>query len=276
MIFEVNTTFGNGNSQSLKICKDLAGVVPPNGENLKLDFKSYKENNPFGNLILANSIRTFRKNHPEVQIWGRPKGQNDYLSHIGFYKACGINFGKMPGEATSSSNYVPITDINLRGYDFYDAIETKAKELSAVLQFDTDLQQLIQYIFIETIRNTFEHAETSNVFVAAQKWPRLNLVEIAIADSGCGIEGSLGRKFALKIESLLRLACCPGITAGSNFWYADSTWKNSGYGLYVLKELALAYCGCFILCSGRRAILYSTKYDGTQQEKILDTDYSGT
>lgn len=278
MNYTIKTSYGKGNLQAIKICKEIAQLSPQDGEKVVFDVSQYGENNPLGNLLIINSIRRFKKNYPNAHIQCKVKDQDGYLSHIGFYKACGVSIGKEPGESRASSNYVPITNISLHDSSFYNTIETRARELAATLQFDSGLQNLLKYIFIETIRNTYEHADCKNVWVAAQKWPSHNLVEIAITDSGCGITGSLNKFFATDPINLLRLACKPGISARSNYRYLekDDPWRNSGYGLYIMKELALAYHGSFILCSGGNAIRYSLNNNMETKEAIFETDYCGT
>ena len=275
--YPIHTSFGEANTQALNICKEIIGIDPSAYDAFVFDFKPYGENNPFSNLILINTLRRFRLLNPTTQLACIPKEIDSYLSHIGFYKAIGIPLGKEPGEAIASSTYVPITKIDLFGNKFYQTIEKRAMELAATLQFDVGLQEMLTYCFIETIRNAYEHAKTKNVWVAAQKWPSFHLVEIAIADEGCGISESLGKWFDTDNIGHLRLACLPGITAKSNFDYMeeDDPWRNSGYGLYVMKELALAYEGDLLLCSGGHAIYYYN--NGLQaREIVFETNYKGT
>lgn len=276
MRYYVKTSFGNGNVEALKICKHLSLIDPEQGKDFIFDFTRYGENNPFSNIVLANTINLFHNNHPDIDMYFHPKdGTDGYLSHIGFYQACGIKYGKELGEARASSNYVPITAINLKGFNFYDAIEDVSKKLARTLQFDSSLQDFLTYIFIETIRNSFEHAEVERVLVAAQKWPQHNLVEIAIGDSGIGVQQSLGKKFALPEKELLRFSCKPGVTAGSNFYLdPNDPWRNSGYGLYTMKELAIAYRGTFMICSGNHALGYFNYANYAEQS--FDTSYKGT
>lgn len=78
----------------------------------------------------------------------------------------------------------------------------------------------------------YEHSDEKFVFVTAQKWPTMNLLEIAIADTGCGIANSMGKQYKNYDEKdLLYLAGEPGISARSNFSYLDKddAWRNSGY-----------------------------------------------
>ena len=60
MIFEVSTSYGNGNSQALRLCKRISEIILPLGEELLFDFRLYGENNPFSNLVLINSIKECR------------------------------------------------------------------------------------------------------------------------------------------------------------------------------------------------------------------------
>ena len=253
--------------------------TPPTIDFPKIDLTEIASVDPGqSNLVLINSLRQYEKEKPDVQLHYIPKSNDNYLSHIGFYKAIGIQYGKNPGEATATSNYVPISPIFFEGMDFYHLVDEIADRLSATLQFDRGLQELLAYTFVETIRNVYEHAETDCVFVAAQKWPTLGLVEIAISDDGCGVDGSLGKFFSTDPVNLLRLACKPGVSARSNYRYLekDDPWLNSGYGLYIMKELSIAYEGSFILCSGNHAIRYHTDEFGVVSEESFETALKGT
>lgn len=277
MRYQVTGSRNKANIEGLNTCRELAELIPKTNEEIVFDFSEYAENNPFGNLLLINTIRRYRKEYPGIPMKCHPR-EEGYLSHIGFYKACGIPYGKEVGEARASTNYVPITEISLYGGDFYRSIDDKADKLAATLQFDIGLRKMLAYIFVETIRNVFEHADSESVLVAAQKWKSIDTVEIAISDAGCGISGSLSKCFATDEANLLRLACKPGVSAKSNYKYLerDDPWRNSGYGLFIMKELALAYGGSFLLCSGNYALRYSADEYMTEKEEVIDTDFKGT
>lgn len=180
MEYRVETTYGYGNAQALKIASDISSLDLSDAEDILFDFTKYSENNPFSNLLIANSIRTFRKNHKnKCQL--KPNGAS-YLSHLGFYQMIGADYGKQLGEARASDNYVPITKVTFNG-DFYQTIEDKSEKLAALLKFDKELSLFLKYLFIETIRNTYEHADIGEVYLSAQKWPSKSLLEIAISDT---------------------------------------------------------------------------------------------
>ena len=282
MEYKIETKYGHGNNQALKIASDISAIDLPDTESVLFDFAGYSENNPFSNLLIANSIRAFRKNHKnKCQL--RPNHET-YLSHLGFYQMIGVDYGKQMGEARSSDNYVPITKVTFNG-DFYQTIEGKSEELAALLKFDTELSAFLKYLFIETIRNTYEHADVGELYLSAQKWKSKSLLEIAISDTGCGICNSL-RKYmpysAKDEKELIRLACNPGISSRSNYRYLekDNAWRNSGYGLYPMRKLAVAYGGSFLICSGNYALrennngieMFNTTYTGTTIAIRIKTD----
>jgi hypothetical protein len=100
---------------------------------------------------------------------------------------------------------------------------------------------------------TFEHAQTDTCAVAAQRYG--GSIEIAIADTGIGILGSLSPAFPdLKNDAdALEMALRPGISRVSAAEAGDSEWGNSGFGLYVLSELGRR-AGFFCLLSGRGSV----------------------
>lgn len=273
MKYNVITTYNCGNSQALKIANDIASMHVDDSGITQFNFTKYSENNPFSNLLIANSIRNYcKKNKCELDLI--PNTTN-YLSHLGFYQMIGADYGKQLGEAKPSDNYVPITKVTFDS-DFYGTIEKKSEELAALFRFDKNLSSFLKYLFVEMIRNTYEHADVEELYLSAQKWKSKSLLEIAISDTGCGVCNSL-RKYRPYLkkseEELIRLACEPGVSARSNYSHLDKndTWRNSGYGLYLMRKLAVAYGGYFLICSGNYALcerengaeIHKTKYEGT-------------
>ena len=270
MEYKVVSNFGNGNIQALKTIKEIMGLKVNDNDCMTFDFRPYGENNPFSNLVIGNALRAYKKNHTHEMRFIPNDG--NYLSHLGFYHMIGADYGKELGEAKPNSNYVPIRRLHFSD-DFYSGIEKTSDDLSQLLHFDADLQSFLKYIFIETIRNVYEHADTNEVYIAAQKWPSKSLLEIAIVDSGCGVAESLRNVYKNKTEKeLMYHAGLPGISARSNHGYLgrDDGWRNSGYGLYLLRRLAVSYGGSFMLCSGNIALHQA------EQVKEYETLYSGT
>ena len=273
MIYEVVSSYGCGNEQALRTIQEIDSLVIPRGEQVQVDFRNFGENTPFNVLVIASFLKHYRAQYPEHNFNLIPKDSSNFLSHLGFYQMIGAKVGKAVGEAQASSNYVPIKEIKFSS-DFYRTIEIRAGELAKLFSFDKSLEAFVSYLFVETIRNVYEHADTTSAFICAQKWPSKNLVEIAITDTGIGVARALGKRFSQKTEKeLMYLSLQPGISARSNFWYLekDDPWRNSGYGLYMLQKLALLYGGSFLLCSGKVALWI--KQDGIKE---YETAFPGT
>jgi len=257
-IFNIKTSFEQGNTQTLKIMKQIDEMFSSEIQDDKYVFsiEDFNENTPFSVLTIASSLKSYRERYPEYKMSLIPRENGDYLSHLGFYDMVGIQYGEKIGEAKPSENYVPIRSIKLDA-SFYDTIDENAGCLARLLHFDADLEAFLRYAFIEIIRNVYEHAETETAYVCAQKWPSKNLVEIAIVDNGCGVAKAMSKRYPnKKEEELMYLSTMPGVSALSNLKYLDkeSTWANTGYGLYALKRLSTLYEGSFILCSGNIAL----------------------
>lgn len=283
---KIESTYDHGNVEVLDSLLEI-NRIDPKAEEVVFDLSRYNECNPFNNLLIAQTLKNFKKNHPTTNrkvIPCRNNNTNSYLQHLGFYKFFGAEYGKDIGVAQPNSHYVPITPIAF-DWDFYDNIGKNADKLANLFHFDKDLHNFMKYVFIETIRNVFEHADTKdNAYISAQTWERSHLVEIAIIDSGCGISNALKKTIRDSSEpELLRMATSPGISAKSNHSYLEKEdkWRNSGYGLYILKRLALEYGGSLMVCSNNYCDYYhkngtishySTFYPGTALAIRFKTD----
>lgn len=273
MIYKIVSSYGCGNEQALHTMQEINSLILPKGEEIQIDFRDFGENTPFNVLTIANFLKQYRAQYPEHDFRLVPKDSSDFLSHLGFYQMIGANVGKAVGEAQASSNYVPIKEIKFNA-DFYNTIETRAHELAALLSFDKSLEEFASYMFVETIRNVYEHSGATSAYICAQKWPSKNMVEIAITDEGKGIAKTLEARFPGKSEmELMHLSMKPGISSRSNFSYLekDDPWRNSGYGLYMMQKLALLYSGSFLLCSQNHALWF--KQDGIKE---YETAFPGT
>lgn len=275
MNFNIETTTGSCHVQVLDICKRIHELEPNDDEPICFDFTGYYENSPFSNLVLINALRHVRAKYPDAVLSIKPNS-NSYLTFVGFYQAIGINYGNPPGAARGSDTYVPVTEINTDSPLFYNDLGDVVGKLAKTLNYSPALEYMLRYVFYESIRNVHEHAKADSVLVAAQKWPSRSLLEISIADAGCGVTESLGKRFSKEPIELLRLACQPGITALSNASYTadNDPLRNSGYGLFVMKELTIRCKGRFMLCSDNHALLYNYSVDGAK-EYVLPTEYKG-
>lgn len=253
-------------SQALESCDNDNAYI--------FDVSKIRNYEPLPMLLISAAIRQFcseRSLEPrQIQLVFGDDKNYQYACHMGFFQAAGFVQGKAPGEAPGSTSYIPLTKMDIaeltriafaegRFADQGDIIEIEAKRLSRVLsQGEAEFQKLLQYLLREAIRNIPEHAGTSEVWLCGQYWHNRDLAEIAILDEGIGIYNSLTRNrvhhdYITTNEEALLWALKPGISASfspARGQKSDDVWANSGYGLYMIREICKATGGWLTLVSG--------------------------
>lgn len=128
-----------------------------------------------------------------------------------------------------------------RGNALGDAIAKRCEDIARIVSQDRteELRDILARSFCEIFRNTFEHGATDSAVFCVQYWPKLNEVEICIADRGIGILDSRLQSKYTNPESekeALHYALMPGIS--SKAWrnkkkkpHQKTVWDNAGYGL---------------------------------------------
>lgn len=274
---------------------DLAGALraasalraPPIAERYRLNFTEIQFVEPFGMLFFATVLRRFRRSNSHVKFVADGYKQHSYAGHMGFFQTFGLDYGKAPGEAPGSAQYVPITHLTLdelkreairQCEDERETIERRSMELASILirQESGSLHETLSYSLREIFRNVFEHSGADSIWYAAQYWPEKSAVELCVLDEGVGIGMSLRRNPHLTISSdhdAIELALLPGVSGvafrGGPKQRKDP-WANSGYGLFMTSQLCQRG-GSFVAISGQGAV---TIKDGV--EKRFDCSLEGT
>jgi hypothetical protein len=275
----------------------------PEQEMYEFDFKNVKWMEPFALLYLSYHLAIFRHSKPACHFVASNVGNNyatSYASHMGFFRAFGLDFGKHPGEARGSESYIPITimnveDLEREAYDecleVGDVLQRRCRELACVLtrQNDGPLIDILEFSLREMFRNVVEHSGARQIGFCAQYWPTRRRVELAILDNGMGLWESLKPNRYLKIEShkdAINYALLPGIS-GKAYKGApkqiSSAYSNSGFGLYMTSEIC-RNGGDFFVCSGESGVLLKgvqkrnvgASLRGTAVRLVLDTESVGT
>lgn len=259
----------------------------PMAERYKLNFADVRFFEPFGMLFFATILRQFRLANADTKFTADGYKQHSYAAHMGFFQTFGLDFGKVPGEAVGSSQYVPISQLlfdelrrdALRKHeDERETIERRSMELASILIRETSgpLHETLTYSLREIFRNVLEHSGANAVWYAAQHWPEKGLVELCILDEGIGISGSLRRNPHLTISSdrdAIGLALLPGIS-GVAFKggprQRNDPWANSGYGLFMTSQLCLRG-GNFLAISGEGGVKLIDEH-----EESFDCSFNGT
>lgn len=243
---------------------------------------------PTGMLVAGSKLRKWREYRKSCgyKSWCRGIDESirvhSYLMHLGFFDFIHIDQGKHVGEAKGSARYLPIRAIKRPGVNvekdglnaWYDAIMNVSRHLAAVLAGsadDTEELRTYAYCIREVIRNVFEHAQVDECFICGQRWAD-GRVEIAIIDEGVGLASTLSPESDfLDDEAALHLAIRPGVSrTGLVSAKGPNTYDNSGFGLFVLTELAASF-GWFVLGSGLSQMI------GKKQDRSVDqTSFQGT
>lgn len=236
----------NGNIDCFENLLEISNCMPVDHD-LIINLSNLREVNPFNMLLLALSIRQQRTYFDKITFKVPSEKIDGYMQYMGFYETCGAPSRGICKGSHRLGKYICIKEINISpsgsiGVD-YEAMETEAEKLADMFQFDKKLRLYITYCFFEMIRNVYEHSGTYSVYVCAQYWPSHCLMEIAIADEGCGIKKAMEKRFmGFSERKLMEYAMAPGISALSNhqFLEKDDYYENSGYGL---DKGAVPQCG---------------------------------
>jgi hypothetical protein len=136
-----------------------------------------------------------------------------------------------------------------------------------------------------------ENAKILDMWICGQYWPKQDLAEIAIIDEGIGIFRSLSSNRAhseyikTNLDALnwsLKAGISDAFRPGQKQNQYDlDVWSNSGFGLYMVRNICQKLNGSFCLISGEDAILidhHGTKYkkaafDGTSIRIRVPTNH---
>lgn len=244
------------------LSKALAIVVERSIE-INIDLRNLPFCKPQDILHLALILQKFKvEKLAKCKITISPRSNvTSYLAHIGFFDLIDFPYGNEVGMARANSSYVPIRRINKiellntcfeTGEKLQDLIQLEAESLARVLLGSskrTSTFLIISYSIREAIRNALEHSEQDICYVCGQKWAT-GVSQITVIDNGIGIYESFRKADIADVSTtnFLDLAVKPGFSRTISLSETDNIHDNSGYGLYVIYEIARNY-GNFLISS---------------------------
>ena len=244
-----------------------------------LDFAKTRTVSPFGMLLVSTEIQRYATEHPGAKITCANYAHMTYAGHMGFFKAFGLDFGKSPGQAFGSSNYIPLTifrteqlirDAAMSGHEVGDEVESQSKRLAETLigQDTGDAFETLSYSIRELIRNVVEHAQTDRLGICSQYWPSKGRAEVAIVDRGIGLKQSLESNphiDASTDKQAINYALMPAVSGkafkGASRRSSRGPWANSGFGLYMTSRIC-RNGGNFFIATGDTGMLLTTGKGG--------------
>ena len=229
---------------ALDMEKALRGVVPEG--RFVFDFSHMHGFGPLSLLVAGTAIRQYMERYPAVcfSIAGKDAGDGERAGAMGFFRYAVPSSGM--GNASGGNG---------------------------------ELHKLLTYLMREMLRNTPEHAQTSQMWVCGQYCPSGAAAEIAVMDEGIGLYRSLTRNpshraYITDPAAALRWAVKAGISrafgpaAGQR---SRDEWANSGFGLYMASTICRDLGGSFCIISSGRYLCIDSR--GVQTG---ETSFSGT
>jgi len=236
-----------------------------------IDLSQLRMAYPIGSLVLAQYLKHKIENDgcslsfTNAELF---KSSIGYLSTVGFFKFLGQNPPSI-GEINFAKTYLKVSRISYgeltslqRDHELTFGVRPPIQEIIQEYSDNYSLwmfgriEPVITFCFREIIRNVFEHAKTTNCSIFGQIYRNRDRIEMCIADSGIGIRNSLSSKYGENIDDNWAVlnAIYPGITSGSVT--GQGQYDNSGFGLYVLSEIAKRF-GYIVVASGTTLIRVS-------------------
>lgn len=290
MISIVNMKYDN----MMRMTKHLAEkqYYADEPEGLIFQFSSLNFIEPAGAIILLSTIDRLREDAVPYEMEPIDNLNRDAISYgktMGIFQKLGLSDAH---SFSQGSNYIAPTKVVLAelfdSLDFqgktietyYDEISTKiVKKILRDLGMGSDdvVRDLFEFVVREMIRNIFDHSQTTHFYYGSQLYPATNSVELVIADLGLGLLRTI--PFDIEEtwfgepthEDAIRKAMIPGLSALSNHAYAPEDYKNSGYGLALVRRIVERTSGHFSIASGKKTITYSLS-----GESVEDCDIKGT
>jgi hypothetical protein len=261
-------------------------------DNLKFHFSSLNFIEPAGAIIFLSTIDRLKEDGVSYELEPIKDIKRDAISYgetMGIFQKLGLSDAHSSSQGT---NYIAPTKVvlselfdSLHGQNksietYYDDIS--AKIVSKVLRglafhANEAVRDLFEFVVREMIRNIFDHSQTNHFYYGSQLYPAVNSVEVVIADVGLGLLKTV--PFDIEDtwfdepthEDAIRKAMIPGLSAFSNHAYAPEDYKNSGYGLALVRRIIEKTDGVFSIASGKKAITYSLS-----GESVEECDIKGT
>ncbi len=230
---------------------------------------------PLALCILTATCHEAHSKGKQVKIHNLSDNMSSYLSRMDVFDNCKIDIQTTNQRHDRRGSLVEVCKLDERSQvdvlasQVAHAILGKTPESNSSSVPDemtgyTEADQLtipIQYIFSELLENALTHGrragyQESSVWVAAQYYPKQDIIRLAIVDNGCGYLETLQNHPQLTArshEGAISTALLPDISCNNDVnLIGDSI--NQGIGLTVVKDLALNAGGSISIISGNRAL----------------------
>jgi anti-sigma regulatory factor (Ser/Thr protein kinase) len=218
---------------------------------------------------------------PQIKAWCdaaglKPKIENAtpsterYLDMVGFDEAGSVN----KVIAAEGLNLLAIESLQLVNPE--DVASRLVRVIDRHMPLSKQARSGLIISFAELVENVHRHAGTTpSAFACAQVYPAKRKITLCIVDTGMGVRASIetgaNRTLAdrLQDEMAVKLATLPLVTSKPG--------RHSGYGLYVVSELAVRNGGTFRIFSGNELLtLYRKGWRRQEYQATVPAGWAGT
>ncbi len=233
---------------------------PEHPQQIKLSFhpqKTYLD--PMGVALLASWASYWYDRGVPVTCDNLSSSGLAYAERMGLFRHMSVSFPKAIEKHDESGRFVELTQISTQ-----DDLSRLCTAIGGVLRVP-HLIEFVQYVLVELVRNTLEHAGSS-AMVCAQYYAKDKRVTIAVVDCGCGIRESLRLAYGFQDDrSAILAAMRPGLSGTTSTPYSSP--DNAGLGLFYARGVAKASARPFVLVSGSAAYKQLAKQESVMPSR---------
>lgn len=182
----------------------------------------------------------------------------------------------LPSEVSPPANdrVAPLTRI-FRADDI-PMFVTAAMQVLAIS--DEEMAGAVNYAIVELLRNVVQHARSRIGGLAlATFFPTAGVVELVVADIGCGVRTSLRERYteATTDFKAVKFAVQPHVSSTFSAGEYRSMLNNAGLGLFFIKEIVGRGGGGFFLASGKALGRFWGNTNGTDDKLYAESVTGG-
>lgn len=212
-----------------------------------------------------------------VRIHTQSSRTQSYLHATGFRDALETP-NPIDSPRYDRDNHVALTTVLRSNIEDADGIARRIVNLfHKHMVIDNDQESALHIILAELVENVYRHSQSEYPgYVLAQAHPEPRKIHFAIVDSGIGIYESFKQSDDPKVLDWIKSER-NAIDKAVEKLVTSKSQKHSGYGLYVVSELAKRNGGVFRITSGAETLLIKPDRKGHPVEShITHKRWNGT
>jgi ABC-type transporter Mla MlaB component len=264
-----------GYTDSASLFHLQASTATFTGQRISLDCRNLRFVDPLGLCVLHHWFKELEAGGVGVQLANLPLAIETWLRRMNLF----ADLGNLEFEDRTSHyarNQLQGNVIEVRSVNSLQESDRVANEIAnsllhgvADVSWEPDpegmrasegevLSDELSYVFAELLNNSLDHGRSRGyphacAKVAAQYYPTLNKLRIAIVDNGCGLletlRGHSKMEGANDDLTAIHVALMPKVSCNRDVGIRDSV--NEGLGLTMSAEMALSSGGKVGIFSGR-------------------------